>query len=311
MLTEAVRRSPHSVILLDELEKAHPDVLNILLQVIDDGILTDGKGRTVSFKNTIIIMTSNIGSRRILDLVKESQGKTATGRPVYSKLAGVVKAELGAALKPEFLNRIDDIVVFQPLTDNELYMIASMMSLGIIARTKMDRDIDITVEPSLLSKMVAEGSKDAKQFGARPMRRAVQRILEDSLSDAVMKNFLRSGDAATFDLEDAAQECDLDDMRTYLVTVRRARDDEIFSVEIEESCRDIEIEAIDDKTTGDETAKPNAGVETPKPKAGEKRAPEVPHTSSGDKRNDEDAKPSIREEMSKPKPNGVDVWRLF
>jgi ATP-dependent Clp protease ATP-binding subunit ClpC len=237
VLTEAVRRAPHSVILLDELEKADPEILNLLLQVIDDGILTDGKGRTVSFKNTIIIMTSNIGSKRILNMVKETPG----GRPRYAMLAGVVKSELEKALRPEFLNRIDDIVIFQPLTDHELYMIATMMCLSIIARTKWDRDIKITVEGRLMEKMVADGSKAASQFGARPMRRAVQRIFEDSLSDAVMKNFLTSGDSAIFDIDDSSndEECDIYDMRSYYVTVRRESDGQVFQVAIEESCRDM------------------------------------------------------------------------
>lgn len=248
VLCEAVRRSPHSVVLLDELEKAHSDVLNILLQVIDDGILTDGKGRTVSFKNTIIIMTSNIGSKRILDLAKDKESLMPDGRPIYSQLAGVVKSELEKTMRPEFLNRIDDIVVFQPLTDNELFMIASMMSLGIVVRTKQERDFDVIVQPALLQKMVDEGSKSAAQFGARPMRRAVQRILEDSISDAVMKNFLEPGDEATFDLDEGEpNECGVDGMRSYFVTIRRSRDDEDLRVEIEESCRDMVIEPVDDE----------------------------------------------------------------
>jgi ATP-dependent Clp protease ATP-binding subunit ClpC len=248
VLCEAVRRSPHSVVLLDELEKAHPDVLNILLQVIDDGILTDGKGRTVSFKNTIIIMTSNIGSKRVLDLAKDKDSIESDGRPRYSKLANVVKVELEKRMRPEFLNRIDDIVVFQPLTANELFMIASVMSLGIVVRTKRERNFEVIVEPSLLQKMVDEGSKAASQFGARPMRRAVQRILEDSISDAVMKNFLEPGDVATFDLDEGKiNECGLDGMRSYHVTIRRKRDDEELRVEIEESCRDMVVEAVDDE----------------------------------------------------------------
>ena len=247
VLCEAVRRAPHSVVLFDELEKAHPDVLNILLQVIDDGILTDGKGRTVSFKNTIIIMTSNIGSKGVLGLVKDKSSIMPDGRPMYSKLAGVVKSELEKLMRPEFLNRIDDIVVFQPLTDHELFMIASIMSLGIVVRTKQDRGFDVIVQPALLQKMVDEGSKAAGQFGARPMRRAVQRILEDSISDAIMKNFLEAGDEATFDLDEGnPDECGTDGMRSYFVTIRRSRDDKDFRVEIEESCRDMVVERDDD-----------------------------------------------------------------
>jgi len=239
-LTEAVRRAPHSVVLLDELEKAHPDVLNILLQVLDDGVLTDGKGRTVSFKNTIIIMTSNIGSKRILDESKKKTMDTTTiDRPTYAKLSGVVKAELERTLKPEFLNRIDDVVIFQPLTEDELAEIASRMALDIAVRTKLDRNVNIVVQPALLEQMVKEGSKAAGQFGARPMRRAVQRILEDAISTAVMKNFILSGETATFDLDAQVEECDLDEMRTFTVRISRDRDDEVLKVEMEESCRDI------------------------------------------------------------------------
>lgn len=260
-MTEAVRRAPHSVILMDELEKAHPDVLNVLLQVIDDGILTDGKGRTVSFKNTIIIMTSNIGSQKILELSKESNG-----RPKYAQLAGAVKGELERTMKPEFLNRIDDVVIFQPLTEDELAAIASRMAYDIAVRTKLDRNVAIVVEPALLRQMVKEGSQGASQFGARPMRRAVQRILEDAISTAVMKNFVQSGETATLDLEgEVLEECDLDDMRTYTVTIARERDDEILRVEMEESCRDMVIDMEEEeKREEKEVTSPN-GLEQPVP----------------------------------------------
>lgn len=267
-LTEAVRRAPHSVILLDELEKAHPDVLNVLLQVMDDGILTDGKGRTVSFKNTIVIMTSNIGSQKVLDLAKKqlledkyNSDNSADGisiqRPKYAQLSGVVKAELEKTMKPEFLNRIDDVVIFQPLTEDELAEIASRMALDIAARTKLDRNIDIVVQPALVQQMVREGSKGASQFGARPMRRAVQRILEDALSTAVMKNFVTSGETATFDLEGGmlVEECDVNDMRTYYVTVSRDRDDEILKVMMEESCRDMVTDIVDEDDDNEKDAK--------------------------------------------------------
>jgi ATP-dependent Clp protease ATP-binding subunit ClpC len=193
-------------------------------------------------------MTSNIGSKRILDLAKDKDSIESDGRPRYSKLANVLKVELEKNMRPEFLNRIDDIVVFQPLTENELFMIASIMSLGIVVRTKQERDFEVIVEPALLQKMVDEGSKAASQFGARPMRRAVQRILEDSISDAIMKNFLESGDVATFDLDEGANECGVDGMRPFYVTIRRKRNDEEFRVEIEESCRDTAVEPLDSGT---------------------------------------------------------------
>ncbi|CAB9497481.1 protein ClpB [Seminavis robusta] len=262
-LTEAVRRAPHSVILLDELEKAHPDVLNVLLQVMDDGILTDGKGRTVSFKNTIIIMTSNIGSRKVLQLTKQ-EGKEnngiapdGDGRPKYAKLSNVVQAELESFMKPEFLNRIDDVVIFQPLTENELAEIASRMAFDIAVRTKLDRNINVVVQPKLLIQMVKEGSKAAAQFGARPMRRAVQRILEDAISTAVMKNFVTSGGTASFDLEgEVPEECNVDELVTYTVAISRDQDDEVLRVEMEESCRDMVSDVFaDDENDAEPSSK--------------------------------------------------------
>lgn len=237
-LTEAVRRRPHSVVLIDEMEKAHGDVLNILLQILEDGILTDGQGRTVSFKNTVLVLTSNIGSKRILELVQKANDGAAVGdkrtdpKASYAVLSGAVKSELEAGFKPEFLNRIDDIVIFEPLTDDELSLIASMMILDIVARSKMERNLDITVSGALLEKMVLDGSKAASQFGARPMRRTVQRIFEDTISEAVVEGFLVEGDVAVFDLRDS-------DGDSTIVVVSRERDSETFTVEIEDSTRDI------------------------------------------------------------------------
>jgi hypothetical protein len=162
-----------------------------------------------------------------------------------SKLAAVVKGELEALMKPEFLNRIDDIVVFQPLTDNELFKIASRMSSEIVARTKVEKEINVSVTSSLLQKIVDEGSKAASEFGARPMRRAVQYILEDAISEAIIKRFLVSDDSATFDLQrDHDEECDSDGMRPYFVVVSRTRDDEKLTIDIEESCHDFEDDII-------------------------------------------------------------------
>jgi ATP-dependent Clp protease ATP-binding subunit ClpC len=274
-LTEAVRRAPHSVVLLDELEKAHSDVLNILLQVMEDGILTDGQGRTVSFKNTVLIMTSNIGSKRILEMVKNEKNKqdgkqdggydelksssdTSDGRPEYSKLAGIVKAELEATLKPEFLNRIDDIVVFQPLSDKELSMIATTMVLTIIARAKRERDIDISVSHALLEKMVGEGSKASMQFGARPLRRAVQHILEDAISESVVKSFLLFGDSATFDVHEGA-----DPQSPLYVIVTRFRDGEVLSIKVDESSRDMVVPSIAAVESAEEELEPETNGAAP------------------------------------------------
>lgn len=248
-LTEAVRRSPHSVVLFDELEKAHGDVLNILLALIDDGVLTDGKGRTVSFKNTILIMTSNIGSKRILDIMKERENaasddsSSSSKESNYNQLASAVKSELMGAMKPEFLNRIDDIVVFEPLTHTELSMIAAGMVAEITARAQLERDVEISVTQPLLDKMVQEGSLSASQFGARPMRRAVQRVLEDAISDGVVQGFLTSGDVAVFDLV-VADEGEVVDPASNSFTVRatRARDDAALDIVIESSARDMVME---------------------------------------------------------------------
>jgi hypothetical protein len=345
-LTEAVRRSPHSVVLLDEIEKAHQDVLNILLQIMEDGILTDGKGRTVNFKNTVLVMTSNVGSRRILDVVRgdareaslppvpvngapsaqqsntlpketmqpeqilkkmhsspeiaamlmkassqpeivkavqeamsgspadlllEAQknpvvaeflqemwavlepdsvrSSTTTPPPkdlakpsgldtirnsfqetmsqwtdsgadkfasglisqlgsyneegvhrdheLYPELIKVVKEELESAMKPELLNRIDEIVVFSPLSHVDLSMIVHLNIDRIVARAVEEHDLQLTIDDSLVERILEEGSAHADQFGARPMRRAAQRYIEDSLSDAIIKGFLQKGDTAT------------------------------------------------------------------------------------------------------------------
>lgn len=227
-LTEAVRRSPHSVVLLDELEKAHGDVLNILLQVMEDGILADGKGRQVSFKNTVLIMTSNIGSQRLLEELDEC-------RLEYCDVAALVQGELESILQPEFLNRIDDIVVFEPLEEEVLTQIAYVMVEEIRKRAMLERRIDIIVEDELVRQMVSEGLQSSTQFGARPMRRTVQRVLEDGISEAVVKNFLREGDIARFSLGSIQHD-------GYDVVVERERDDELLSIYTEKSTRDIDQE---------------------------------------------------------------------
>lgn len=292
-LTEAVRRSPHCVVLLDELEKAHTDVLNLLLQVLEDGILTDGKGRTISFKNTVLIMTSNIGSEKILNLIQKQQQqrqspngidddsittitKESTSTDVvlkdtietqrleyerkkeqleYQKLSRVVQRELERILKPEFLNRIDDIVIFQPLTSNELSLIALLMVVDITARAQLEKNLSITISPELLSTMVDQGSIAASQFGARPMRRAVQRILEDSISDAVVQSFLVEGDVATFGREVVTynnNDDDDNDDNPLVVTIQRERDGKVLQVVIEDSTRDLLFDVEDEDDDDDE-----------------------------------------------------------
>mmetsp|Transcript_13919 Transcript_13919/g.16908 ORF Transcript_13919/g.16908 Transcript_13919/m.16908 type:complete len:789 (+) Transcript_13919:1208-3574(+) len=354
-LTEAVRKASHSVVLLDELEKAHGDVLNILLQIMEDGILTDGKGRTVNFKNCILVMTSNVGSKKILEVVSrhtetntpasssmtmsspsieplkpdevmsrlqkspaamslmmeaaadadlmramqtamggspadllrlgqqnpriadflkrlwsvlnETEGDSsllpndqppaknnanvgimdnnfATGivkqwqnmmtpnndsvtdiatesvtediplhgnlngnrqefsdaSTQYAEMSQVVKEELGIAMKPEVLNRIDEIVIFSPLGGNELKSIASLLLDSTVKRAKEERNISLIVSSSLIDQIISEGALNAAQYGARPMRRAVQRFFEDTVSDAIVRGFLKQGDSAFVDI---------------------------------------------------------------------------------------------------------------
>ena len=198
-LTEAVRRSPHSVVLFDELEKAHEDVLNILLQIMDEGVLTDGKGRKVNFKNTIFVMTSNIGSKDILKAAKQE------GRDVVDEFqitSDVVKAALEEAMKPELLNRIDEIVVFSPLSYDNLKDIATNLIADTVKRTADDQNISMTVSDNVPEMITRETMKVASLYGARPTRRAVQRYVEDTMAEAIMSGFINEGDEVKLDLKD-------------------------------------------------------------------------------------------------------------
>ena len=164
-MTEAVRRAPHSIVLLDELEKAHGDVLNVLLQILEDGMLTDGKGRTVNFKNTIVVMTSNVGSGRILELSRRTNEEDSDSySDSYAMLSHIVKEELEYEFKPELLNCVDDIVIFAPLSTRELTLIAELLVLETVTRAKKEQDIDLMASPSLLATIVMEGSLTAAQF---------------------------------------------------------------------------------------------------------------------------------------------------
>lgn len=199
-LTEAIRRKPHSVVLFDELEKAHEDVLNVLLQILDEGTLTDGKGRTVSFKNCIFVMTSNIGSQEILKISRGENPTAADGSSAGMTVEGAVKSELEKKMKPELLNRIDEIVVFQPLSDDVLIAIAQNILDETILRAASEQDMEVTATRDLMAMVTREGAFSAAQFGARPMRRAAKRFLEDTLSEAIMREFLHEGDEVIVDM---------------------------------------------------------------------------------------------------------------
>lgn len=183
-LTEAVRRKPYSVVLFDEIEKAHPDVFNILLQVLDDGRLTDNKGRTVNFKNTIIIMTSNMGSQLIQQKFEAIANKRADERArIIDETKGEVLEMLKKTIRPEFLNRIDDIIMFEPLTQPQIEQIVRLQVAGI-ARLLKDQDVQLDVTDDAIA-LVAKAGFDP-EFGARPVKRALQRLLLNDLSKALL-----------------------------------------------------------------------------------------------------------------------------
>ena len=187
-LTERVRRAPYSVILLDEIEKAHPDVFNILLQVFEDGILTDGLGHTVDFKNTIIIMTSNIGARfleRRANLGFQSANEGATNK----KLEDLVLSEVKKLFNPEFLNRLDDIIVFNALTDDDLRRIIELM-VNQMNETLAQKDLTLTLDPAATAWIFQRTCGD-RSYGARPLRRALQKFIEDPLSEALIQGDIR------------------------------------------------------------------------------------------------------------------------
>ncbi len=204
-LTEAVRRKPYSVILLDEIEKAHPDVFNILLQVLDDGRLTDAKGRTVSFKNTLIVMTSNIGSRVIEKGgggfgFETIEGDEATTR--YNNIRSLVQEEMKQYFRPELLNRIDEIIVFRQLNRDEVRQIATLMMAGVNERLQ-DRQIQVQFTPAFQDKLIREGYDP--RYGARPMRRAIARLVEDTLAEAILMGTIQEGQSVILDVDEDGQ----------------------------------------------------------------------------------------------------------
>jgi ATP-dependent Clp protease ATP-binding subunit ClpB len=189
-LTEAVRRKPYSVILLDEVEKAHPDVFNVLLQVLDDGRLTDGQGRTVDFRNTVIVMTSNLGSQMIQEMAGEEQ---------YDRMKAAVMEVVGSHFRPEFINRIDDVVVFHPLGREQIRAIAGLQ-VNILQRRLQDRDISLQLSDAALD-LLGEAGFDPV-YGARPLKRAIQTQLENPLAQEILAGRFGPGDAIQVDVQD-------------------------------------------------------------------------------------------------------------
>ncbi|CAK4823676.1 unnamed protein product [Aphanomyces euteiches] len=198
-LTEKVRRKPYSVVLLDEIEKAHPEVFNILLQVLEDGRLTDSKGRTVDFRNTLIIMTSNVGAEMIKK--NSSLGFTAAqdGGKDYTHMKEKVLAELKKSFRPEFLNRIDESIVFHSLDEEHILKIVTLMAEDLRLRLK-EQDIDFSLSDEA-KKFLAHAGFDPT-YGARPLRRAIQKHIEDHLSEELLKGNIAKGDSLTFEVKD-------------------------------------------------------------------------------------------------------------
>lgn len=200
-LTEAVRRKPYSVVLLDEIEKAHPDVWNVLLQVLDDGRLTDNKGRVVNFKNTIVIMTSNIGARYIHK--KTSMGfQSSDAREMTRTVQDMVMAEVKRTFNPEFINRIDETIVFEALSDDDLRRITQLL-VDELNKNLVDRRLHISLSPEVFDWIIELTCKD-RSYGARPLRRALQRYIEDPLSEELIRGHLRAGGDLEIYLEDGS-----------------------------------------------------------------------------------------------------------
>lgn len=191
-LSEKVRRNPYSVVLFDEIEKAHPDVFNVLLQVLDDGHITDSRGRKVSFKNTVLIMTSNAGAQRIIEPKNLGFATKTDEKADYNKMKANVMEEVKRLFKPEFINRIDEIMVFHPLTEKDMKQIITLLSKNLCDRCKTQMDIDLTFTSTLKDYLVKKYS-DLK-MGARPLKRAIQNVVEDELATAILEGRVKRGD---------------------------------------------------------------------------------------------------------------------
>jgi len=195
-LTKAVRRKPYSVILLDEIEKAHPDVFNILLQVLDEGHLTDNYGRVIDFKNTVVIMTSNVGAK---DITKGKSLGFATGdiRGNFERIAEKVKEEMSHVFNPEFLNRLDDVIVFHPLSKQQISQIVGVMVQEVQKRLG-EEELTLRLTEAAADFLAKNGFDE--NFGARPLKRAIQRFIEDPLSEKILLGEFAKGDEIEVDV---------------------------------------------------------------------------------------------------------------
>ncbi|HBA48645.1 MAG TPA: ATP-dependent Clp protease ATP-binding subunit ClpC, partial [Lachnospiraceae bacterium] len=194
-LSEKVRRNPYSVVLFDEIEKAHPDVFNILLQILDDGHITDSKGRKVSFKNTVLIMTSNAGAQRIVDPKNLGFAAVSDAKRDYERMKTGVMEEVKRSFKPEFINRIDDIIVFHQLNQENMKAIVSLLASNLYKRCEAQMDIRLSMTPAMKEYLVEKYS-DAK-MGARPLKRAIQSVVEDALAEEILLKKVQPGDTVS------------------------------------------------------------------------------------------------------------------
>ena len=200
-LTEAVRRRPYTVVLFDEVEKAHPDVFNLLLQLLEDGRLTDSKGRTVDFKNTLLIMTSNIGSK-VIEKGGGGLGFEFSGDSVedsqYNRIKSLVNEELKQYFRPEFLNRLDEIIVFRQLSKNEVKEIAEIMLQEVFARLQ-DKGIKLDVTDAFKERLVEEGYNPS--YGARPLKRLIQKEIQDKIAEGILSGKILEGNGVSISLK--------------------------------------------------------------------------------------------------------------
>jgi ATP-dependent Clp protease ATP-binding subunit ClpC len=202
-LTEKVRRRPFSVVLFDEIEKAHPDIFNSLLQILEDGRLTDAQGRVVDFKNTVIIMTTNLGTKDISKGVSVGFGTAGQSKGSYDRMVSKVQEELKSQFRPEFLNRVDDIIVFHQLSEDEILNIVDLMITKVDERLK-DRDMGIELRPAAKELLAQRGYDPV--LGARPLRRTIQREIEDHLSEKILFSELKAGQIVMVDTEGTGSE---------------------------------------------------------------------------------------------------------